>query len=257
MNPPVRTLAFLFTISVSSQAATIGHWEFDGGPDGSPATMVPDSSGNGNVATANNGPLYSSAVPNGSGHSIALNGLNQTVAIPAAAGPLASAGSFTVEFWMRSSAQASGQDLLVDKSHGFSDSTGWLFQTQVNSGVVYFGIGAGGGGNVNFPGINSLADLYDGEWHHLAGTYDSGTSAGEFFVDGVSQGTFGGTYVSNNRDIRLGNTWQSSRFFEGSLDELRISDQVLSPSEFLIAVPEPSAVVLALVGMIGMLPRRR
>ncbi len=244
----------------SAQAATIGYWQFEEGPADSAASAILDSSGNDVTGTANNGPLYSTTIaanaPSGTSLSLTLDGLDDTVTIPAASGPLAAAGSFTVEFWMRSSAATVGLDLLVDKSHGFTDSTGWVFQSNLNAGTVLFGIGTGGAGAGNFTSVSSGESLYDNQWHHLAGVYDSTARMIEFFVDGVSQGTARGTYISNDRVIRLGNTRQQSRFFGGSLDELRISDEVLEPGEFLNSVPESSSVLLTVLSLSFLIARR-
>jgi len=235
----------LAATAVSSQASTLGFWQFEEGAAGSAATSpasILDSSGNGYHGTPLGGPLYSATTPDDTGLSLDFDGSNDVVEIPHNAA-LGTAGPFTIEFWIRSPGTGSGQDLLVDKSHGFTDSTGWVFQSQPGTGVIFFGLGLGGGGPAtNFQGVLSTGNLFDNEWHHLAGTYDGNTA--ELFVDGVSQGTNAvGTYVGNTRPIRIGNTWQSSRYFGGQFDDLRISGTVLTADQLL--VPEPSTMVMA------------
>ena len=39
---------------------------------------------------------------------------------------------------------------VVDKSHGWVDSTGWTFQGDSSTGRLFFAVGAGGPGTVNF-----------------------------------------------------------------------------------------------------------
>ncbi|MGJ8638751.1 MAG: LamG domain-containing protein [Opitutaceae bacterium] len=262
---PSECRAFLFVFAPfcasGLDAATSGYWSFEEGFDGvAAAGAILDSSGNANHGTPSGDPTYSSLTPadfpSANTLSLSFDGSGDVVAIPNSAS-LSGVGAFTVEFWMRSAGTGSGQDLLVDKSHGFIDSTGWLFQSQPGTGNIFFAVGLGGGGSVNFQGVVSSDDLFDDEWHHLAGTYDG--SNVQLFVDGISQGSNNvGTYVGNTRDVRLGNTWQSSRFFSGELDELRISDEVLGVPDFLTVVPEPNQFTLvAGIAAMGLLFRRR
>ena len=217
-------------------ARTSAYWRFEDGTADAAATILTDSSGNANTGTPSGGPLHRTLIPDGfpgSGNSLSLefDGVDDIVEIPASAS-LDFSGSFTVEFWMRSPGTAGGgQDLIIDKSHGFGGSTGWFFQSRPGSGIVDFGMGNGSG----FPLVSSRSDLFDDQWHHLAGTYDGDTI--EFFVDGVSQGTLvAGTYLDNANPVRMGNTQTISRFFEGQLDEVRISNVVLDLPDFLLGV---------------------
>ena len=245
-------------------ADTIGYWRFEEGSAGGVATgagSVLDSSAPNpasNPGNPNGGPSYSSDVPvslvlgNANALSLLLNGVDNNVLVPTDAA-LNSAADFTVEFWMRSGNLSNDLQLLVDKSHGFGDETGWFFQSGLD-GAVVFGIGDAGGGS--FPGVASLENLYDSQWHHLAGTYDG--SEIELFVDGASQGTNAvGTYQPNTRDIRFGNARNNGRFFGGNLDEVRISDRVLDRSQFLLAVPEPSSVLLGVATLTALGLRRQ
>ncbi len=146
------------------------------------------------------------------------------------------AGGFTVEFWMRGdAAQVHAQFLVVDKSHGWIDSTGWLFQGDTSTGVVHFGIGAGGPSSSNFPTVPSVGSVLDGAFHHIAGTWN-GTQI-ELFIDGASQGTTPlSTPANNDRPVHLGFSWGGGtprRFFRGEVDELGVYARALTQSEIV------------------------
>ncbi len=252
----IITLIFLAN---ASNADTIGYWRFEEGSAGNTASGADSilDTAFANHGTPSGDPVYSSSVPVGSipltgdsnGLSLDFDGVGDTVLIGTDAA-LNSADPFTAEFWMNSSDASSGQKLLVDKSHGFGDNTGWFFQTD-GVGVLGFGLGNGGA----FNGVGGPTNLFDGSWHHIAGTYDGATI--EMFVDGVSQGTAAaGVYNSNTRDIRIGSARNNGRHFNGQIDELRISNTVLTPSQFL-AVPEPTSATIMVLGIVGLLARRR
>ncbi len=141
---------------------------------------------------------------------------------------------FTAEFWMRGTKnQPHGLYLVVDKSHGWVDSTGWLFQGNSRTGTIGVAIGAGPPGTSNFPGLSSVVDVLDGVYHHICGTWN-GTQI-ELFVDGVSQGSFPlAAPVNNTRPVNLGFSYGGSsalRFFRGSVDELSVYSRALSVVE--------------------------
>ncbi len=256
----ITTILLLLAFCVELPAQTIGYWRFEEGASGSTATTagsILDSAAALNPGNPNGSPTYSSDVAESSlsngltnGSSLQFDGINDFVLVPTDSA-LNAATEFTVEFWMRSNDLKNDLALLVDKSHGFGDITGWFFQSN-SSGLVGFGAGSGS----SFPSVSSLDNLFDDQWHHLAGTYDGNDL--EFWVDGVLQGTNSiGSYNTNTRDIRFGNARNGGRFFSGSLDEVRISNRALNRSEFLTSVPEPSSAVLALAAMSAFSFRRR
>ena len=66
---------------------------------------------------------------------------------------------------MKAGAQAPGQQWLVgDKSHGWIDSTGWVFQG-LSTGELQFGVGQGSGGTTNFGITTSTTSLLGSMWH--------------------------------------------------------------------------------------------
>ena len=85
----------------------------------------------------------------------------------------------------------------------------------------------------------------------------------QIFVDGVSVGGpgGGGSFGSFNSDNNLLiGTSGNDGSFNGLLDEVKVFDTLLTPAEIAAAsviVPEPSALVLGLLGAAGLLLRRR
>jgi hypothetical protein len=260
----------------SASATTLGYWRFE---ECAPDALV---TGTGSVVDdvgLNNGspgsdPFYRTDVPVGTvpqtgaanTRSLELDGDFDQITIFHAP-TIDPVSAFTVEFWMKASPDNAGKHfLVVDKSHGFTDSTGWLFQGDPTAGQLFFGVGNGSGGAGGFPGVLSSISLLDDEWHHIAGSYDSTDTGQEMklYIDGVLDGTASGIYVSNTRDIHIGAAWgggRLTRFFDGLVDEVRISDTALSTDQFLnAAAPLPVPGMAALFGLtltgIGMLRRR-
>jgi hypothetical protein len=144
------------------------------------------------------------------------------------------AGGLTALFWMRGTrAQPDYFSALLDKSHGFIDSTGWAVHCWTNDGQVSFCIGHGGGGNANFQEVRSHTDLLDGRFHQVAAVW-TGTEA-QLFVDGALEDHQAwAPPVNNTRPFHLGYVWGGGvpqRFFRGALDEIMVFNRPLSPEE--------------------------
>ena len=146
---------------------------------------------------------------------------------------------FTAEFWMRGT-KNQPQSLfdMVDKSHGWIDYKGWVFQGDSASGKITFYIGRGD----VFVGVTS-GDVLDGTYHHLAGTWDG--SVMRFYVDGILQGQAPmGTPANNTRQVYLGCSWgngATNRFYRGQLDELTICQRALTADEIAALYASGSA----------------
>jgi formylglycine-generating enzyme len=143
-------------------------------------------------------------------------------------------GPFSVEFWMNGGTQQSGLFDVVDKSHGFTDSTGWTFEGQSSTGTLGFYYGLGGGGAGNFAGAITTNKVLDNQWHHLTGIW-TGTQIG-IYVDGVLQVANSSTTlpVNNQRDLLFATSWGGgthTRFFSGQLDEVTYYDRALTSEE--------------------------
>jgi hypothetical protein len=93
-----------------------------------------------------------------------------------------------------------------------------------------------------------------GDWHHVAVTIQSNaplSSRYHFYVDysevgsGFTSSGNGTSPAFINDILFIGARSGSSLFFGGNIDELAISDEILSPSEF---IPEPSSAMLLTLG---------
>ncbi|MGQ0795145.1 MAG: LamG domain-containing protein [Nitrosopumilaceae archaeon] len=202
-------------------------------PSGIVSWWPGDNNANDVVGT-NHGTLQNGATYGAGAVSQAFNfdGINDGVVIPNDGNNNVPSTGFSVEFWMKAdSSQPNTIWTVVDKSHGFTDSTGWTFQG--NSGTISFHIGAGGGGNVNFPGVSSINSVLDGNYHHVAGTWDG--SMIRLYIDGTLQGQTPLTNpVNNSRDLNLGFAWGGGnpiRFFSGNVDELSIYSEALTQEQ--------------------------
>ena len=109
---------------------------------------------------------------------------------------------FSVHFWVKGTKNQS-QSLfdVVDKSHGWTDSTGWTFQGDSSTGLLSFAIGAGGAGNGNFISAQG-PDVLDGTFHHFVGTWDGSTIS--VYVDGTLEATSAFSAPVNNEVTSIG-----------------------------------------------------
>lgn len=150
-----------------------------------------------------------------------------------------SSNGFTVEFWMKADKSQPGTlSAILDKSHGFEDSTGWAFHAWRDDGHLTFVIGRGGAGVADFASVATLGDVLDGKYHHIAGAWDKTNLL--LYVDGQLQGTSPLAAPANNtRHLNFANAWGNDspqRFYRGLLDEVRLFARALSSAEIAASV---------------------
>ena len=135
-------------------------------------------------------------------------------------------GTFT--FWMKADAPVPGP----------GNEGAIIFDRRTTSGAV---IVLNDAGNIFVQcsgGANSFAGGYlpDGNWHHVAVTYDQSASGSiEIFVDGASQGTQANTAAwawPTAQAIELGRSHDSYwKRYDGQMDDFRIYNRVLTAGE--------------------------
>ncbi len=116
-------------------------------------------------------------------------------------------------------------------------------------------------GSGAFRAIQSNAPLAAGLWYKFAAVNDGATL--KLFLDsglGYQLQTqtapiVGGALFANNANFAMGRGWFNgpNDFFDGQVDEVRISDTALAQAQFLFSagVPEPHSMALALLSVVG------
>ncbi len=163
------------------------------------------------------------------GQAFSFDGANDYVSIPHNASLQPT--QITVSVWMKANpVQSYTHYLIVDKSHGWVDATGWVLQGKSSTGRIAFSYGNG----VDFPEFYSTTNVLDNNWHFVTGTLDG--SDLKIYVDGILEGflPYSGTPAGNIRSVNIGASWGGgtfNRFFNGLIDEVDIYNRALSASE--------------------------
>lgn len=243
--------------SAPSQAALVAHWTFDNEAGGT----VPDVTGNGLDGTLINGASLIPDSPFGGGQSLATgNGggtENQAVDIPGSAS--LGANPFTLAYWIKPTtdqASIAGLERITSRA-------GDAFETAIGDASAV-------GGTTSPTGLT--LSYYQGVWHvtNVPITVDEWTHVAwvntaanmELFVNGAS--AFTGPTVAGTRPgtgfMRIGTRHNNVEGFEGYVDDLRLYDQALSAPEvaqLAEVIPEPSSIVLSVIGLLGCAALRR
>jgi hypothetical protein len=138
----------------------------------------------------------------------------------------------TVEAWVKSAvagptAEFNYKDLVED------DGGAYGLYTSVDGGLAFF---ISDGINAPFLSPEAGPGIWDGQWHHVAGTFDGSTV--RLYVDGkqVGSGTPAPVNINHNissiHNLQLGGVAEfPSSGFDGSIDELSVYNRPLSASE--------------------------
>jgi len=260
----------LFGSALPSAAATVGYWRFE-----EAAGDTLNVEGPAGTMTAFNGPTRSSQVPvnpipqtlSGNTQSFLVDGTNDVFstnggiiynqASDDTTDP--GAGNFTVEAWIN---VISGEGFIAGKSFNSgvaSEDRGYQLVVDPDLGNGTFRVRGGVrtrvGGYFDLDAQTSLQNgIHYNEWHHLALVRDNDDLT--IFVDGVADftrrgiagldfssrvpytigsGIFGGT-PGGPAVFGTGSApGPFARTLNGRIDEVRISNEALSPAEFLNA----------------------
>ncbi|MDA1095824.1 MAG: LamG domain-containing protein [Chloroflexi bacterium] len=137
----------------------------------------------------------------------------------------------TVSAWVRVDGQSEDYETIVSKR---SVNYDWdlLLDTQTSKRFLFCVANSAGG----FACVGAASQYLIGPWYHVTGTFDGATV--ELYVDGVSQGTaaFTGSRPYLTSDVTIGVMRQSGtliRYFEGTIDEVRLYGNALTAQEVL------------------------
>jgi Concanavalin A-like lectin/glucanases superfamily len=248
-NGLIRTVQLLVTQPVLS-SGLVGWWKFDDGSSGTCSGSVADSSGNVNTGTCVNSLAWTTGK--------FVNALSFNSASSQYVSTTTNVGNpavgFSISAWFNTTS-ASGTKIvgLEDAQTGTGGVSYDRHLYMGTDGKIYFGVVDT---TYTLHAVTSLSTLNDGVWHHAVGTNNGTTST--LYIDGASQGTTsGGAYnLYSTSYWRIGsyklNFWPNGvdGYFNGSIDDVRVYNRVLSASEVskIYSLGEAYAPVIELTG---------
>jgi hypothetical protein len=244
MKKQVSTLilASMFPMGSIVHADLVGWWDFE---EGSGLTVV-DRSGGGHPGTLGTGATWSTTefapVPTGSTASISFDGtdLAHVIMNGYKAAEVGGTNSRTLSAWIKS-----GPGVVLTASNlgifGYGENAAgdkFNFRTQNQNGPIDGNIRV----EVNGGYIIGSAVVIDGEWHHVAMTWEDDGTPNVLdvllYVDGVLEIISASldepihTDTVNGIDLAISDD-HGNREWNGWLDEIRIYDEVLTPEAIM------------------------
>jgi hypothetical protein len=198
----------------------------------------------------------------------ANNGSNQFIDLGPHAATAATLSQGTVAAWIRPDTAGLTSDVLTifsvsDSTAGSVESRFWVSNGGAfGTGTLAYGVR---GGSANGSVFSGSATLLDGNWHHVAVTVDA-VQLATIYIDGVAEGssTIGFLNIPGANAAAIGRNLDSTAgggqwFYDGLIDDVQLYDTALSAGEIsaLASVPEPSASLLLMASLVGIMIRRR
>ncbi len=243
--------SFTYNPDISSEIAnTSAYWKMDETAQGS---TVVDSSTNGNNGTVAGSPRPSSDNPgllNITPDTESLNFNPETsglVDVPDSSS-LNLNGSFSVAFWMKPTSWNDGQSRGViskfnpDSDRGFVVYDDGSDSCDGSCGALLNFRAHGSAGTQDY--LHSTASVDVGSWQHWAIVYNNATHTVKIYKNGTLDTTYTGITIgdaTNVTDLVLGFSQPWSSYFNGNLDDFRLYQNALTPSDvaYLAATGTP------------------
>lgn len=260
-------MALLAIMALNVQADTLFHWTFNG-PAGEPIVSDTDIVGGRTVTVFvdQDGPDGTSIEYDADGAGALMKNINSSGPDDNDPGTGffaqdtddafdLSIGTFTIEAIF--TVNTLRQGVIIRKYGG-----GQYYIDIRGDGDVQFSINGDDNAAAAGPGA-----LTAGQSHHVAAVFDENDmDPMKIYVDGqlmgvgpynlppadTTRGLGIGCIVRHNGET--GNAGSTGQFFDGLIDEIRISDAALTPAEF---IPEPATIAFLALGGLSLLRRKR
>lgn len=225
----------------------VAHYPFDEGS----GTTAGDASGNGNDGTID-GASFSADTPVtfGNAFSLDFDGTNDIVATDPGDEGNFDLTDLSLSLWFKLEGESGDNNFprVVSKGNSTTSNGSYSVWVKDASDPTDIGLRILDADDQRLDTrSSSVPDYDDGEWHHVAVTYDEdgGGCTGELHVDGALLQTenFGAACVP--RDVgnvfsigavadAAGDALANGRFFNGKIDEVRVYDRVLTSDEIAL-----------------------
>lgn len=208
---------------------------FQGGGGGNPPDLVAAFGFDENTGTtvgdlsgqANNGTISGATwtTQGKFGNALTFDGVNDWITVNSAASLDLSTGS-TIEAWVYPTAAMSGWDTVLVKER----AGGTVYSLYANSGTVKPETGVYRVTN-QYASTSGGAALPANTWTHVAGTYDGANV--RLYVNGTQVALLAasGNILASTGVLRIGGNSIWTQFFNGRIDEVRVYNRALGPSE--------------------------
>ncbi|MGI8875646.1 MAG: PxKF domain-containing protein [Egibacteraceae bacterium] len=229
-------IAVAVAVPASASAALVGHWTLDEGA----GTVANDSSGLGHHGTVLGSPAWEEGR---FGQALGFEDPLDRVAVTRSTS--LEPATPTVMAWVRRSGSPGNFKTIVAKGASGCIAASYGLYTGPGGGLQFYISDIAGESFVRSPAVD--AEIWDGAWHHVAGSFDG--TAVRLFVDGVqvSDGTPHSSPIDygvlDSPELFLGHyDGCEGRFdYDGLVDDARVYDHALSQAEVADAMNEPQA----------------
>jgi hypothetical protein len=196
----------------------IGYWSFDGPATNWTTGTTQDMSGNGNTGQMIGMSTSSSPVAGKIGQALKFNGASSNISVATNLG----GGVWSVSAWIKLPSSAN----IVQVIYAQNDN---IFYVQSNNTLKFQG-----GTAIGFPTITSTATLKPNVWYHVVATHaGAGSGQTKLYVNGLQgdDASAIANLISAGADFIGRQTLQSTRYFNGTIDDGRIYNRVLNVQE--------------------------
>lgn len=194
----------------------VGYWKFDEGV----GTTSADSSGNGNLATFAAGTSAPTWTGGKFGIGTSYDGSNDYIYVTdTTSSPLDVTTGLSEFAWIYIT--ANGDILGKPNKYKFAISSSKIIAALDTTGKAW-----------DWATNSSNTTLSTNTWYHAGFTYSSSTNKVTYYLNGQPDGTdtsFSGTINTDDSSVKIG--YGGSTYFTGNIDEIRIYNRALSPTE--------------------------
>lgn len=177
-------------------------------------------------------------------------------------------GSFSLASWVYISAESTNQDAIVAKWGSTNGSRAYSLVYDCATNAISFTISSDGTSVTSSTStLSSASTLSLNTWYHVAAVYstDGTTASMTLYLNGVQNSTLTTGVKTSVYDaanpLTIGSFYNNAvgeRRMQGMLDDLRLYSGALTSQEVaLLAIPEPSTLLLGAAGLSVLFLRRR